>query len=259
MAGRVCVLVYGLMIYVLFLVTFLYAIGFICGAAVQTEVSQTLIPKDIDNGQQGELWTVVAINMALLGLFGVQHSMMARPAFKEWWTQFVPKPVERSTFVLATSLILILLFWQWRPIPQEVWRIENSAGFAALLALSGIGWLIVLAATFMIDHFDLFGLKPTSLHFAGRKAEPLEFKQVMLYRYIRHPIMTGFLIAFWATPVMTAGHLLFAAVVTAYVLVALQLEERDLVTAIDEPYRNYQKDVPMLLPWRFGKLSSLDS
>jgi protein-S-isoprenylcysteine O-methyltransferase Ste14 len=253
MAGRVCVLVYGVVTYALFLVSFLYAVGFICGAAVQTKMSQTLIPKDIDNGEQGELWTAVAINVALLGLFGVQHSIMARPAFKEWWTQFVPKPVERSTFMLATSLVLILLFWQWRPIPQEVWRIDNQAGFAALLALSGIGWLIVLAATFMIDHFDLFGLKTTYHHFAGRETEPLEFKQVMLYRYIRHPIMTGFLIAFWATPVMTAGHLLFAVVVTAYVLLALQLEERDLVTAIGEPYRDYQKRVPMLLPLRFGK------
>ncbi|MBT6153217.1 MAG: isoprenylcysteine carboxylmethyltransferase family protein [Planctomycetaceae bacterium] len=253
MAGRVCVLVYGVVTYALFFVVFLYAIGFVAGDTVQADLIQKLVPKNIDTGEQGELWMAVLINVAILGLFGVQHSIMARPAFKEWWTQFVPKPVERSTFVLATSLILILMFCQWRPIPQEVWRIDSQAGFAALLAVSGIGWLIVLAATFMIDHFDLFGLKPTYLHFAGREAEPLEFKQVMLYRYIRHPIMTGFLIAFWATPVMTAGHLLFAAVVTAYVLVALQLEERDLVTAIGEPYRNYQKDVPMLLPLRFGK------
>jgi protein-S-isoprenylcysteine O-methyltransferase Ste14 len=252
MGGRTCVLVYGAVTYALFLVVFLYAIGFVVGDAVQTELTQTLVPKNIDTGDQGELWTAVMINVAILGLFGVQHSVMARPAFKEWWTQLVPKPVERRTFVLTTSLILILMYWQWRPIPQEVWRVDNQAGFAALLALSGIGWLIVLAATFMIDHLDLFGLKTTYHHFVGRKAEPLEFKQVMFYRYIRHPIMTGFLIAFWATPVMTAGHLLFAVVVTAYVLVALQLEERDLVIAIGEPYRDYQKTVPMLLPWRLG-------
>ena len=239
MASRILSFVYGAVAYAIFLATFLYAIGF---------VGNWLVPKSIDSGEQQSLSIAIPINIALLGLFALQHSIMARPVFKEWFTAIVPQPVERSTYVLLTCVALSLLFWQWQPIAQEVWRIENPAGYYAMLALCAIGWLTVLASTCMLDHFELFGLKGAYQYLVSGEPDALEFKQPLLYAYVRHPIMLGFVIAFWAAPVMTAGHLLFAVVTTAYVLIAIQIEERDLVALFGNEYREYRTRVPMLFP-----------
>jgi len=237
--SRWFVLVYGTVAYLLFLAAFLYAMGFVGGL---------LVPKTIDSGPVGASGVSILVNLALLGLFGVQHSVMARPAFKRWWTRWVPPPIERSTFVLASSLALILLYWLWRALPAVVWQIAQPWAAAIVWALFAAGWGIVLLSTFLINHFDLFGLRQVFLHFAGRPYEPLPFRTPWLYRVVRHPIMLGFLIAFWAAPTMTVGRLLFAGVVTVYVLVAIQLEERDLVEYYGEHYSAYRQQVRMLLP-----------
>jgi protein-S-isoprenylcysteine O-methyltransferase Ste14 len=237
--SRWLILIYGVVAYVVFLGSFLYAIGFISGTAV---------PKTINSGPVTATSTAVLVNLVLLSLFAIQHSLMARPFFKRWWTQYVPPAAERSTYVLASSLVLLLIFWQWRPLPSTVWNVMQPAGVGVLWGVCAAGWLIVLASTFLINHFDLFGLRQISLNFVGRPYSPVPFQTNWLYRSVRHPIMLGFLIAFWATPRMTQGHLLFAAVVTAYVLVALQLEERDLVAQHGAVYSAYQKQVRMLLP-----------
>ena len=238
---RLFALLYGTVSYAVFLVTFLYAIAFVGGVGV---------PKHIDDGVAGDVATALAVNMALLGLFAVQHSVMARPAFKRWWTRFVPGPVERSTYVLFSSLALILLFWQWRPLPQMLWNVEHEAARLALYAVSAGGWLLVLTGTFLINHFDLFGLRQVWRYSRGRTAGVEPFVVRAYYRIVRHPLMLGFLIAFWATPTMTLGHLLFALATTGYILIAVKfLEERDLVALYGETYRDYQRRVPMLLPW----------
>jgi protein-S-isoprenylcysteine O-methyltransferase Ste14 len=241
--SRLFALLYGTVCYAVFLVTFLYAIPFVAGLGV---------PKHIDNGIPTSLPLAVGINLVLLTLFALQHSVMARPAFKRWWTRFVPQVVERSTFVLATSLVLALLFWQWRPLPLLIWDAEGDAARWVLYGLSAVGWLLVLASTFLINHFDLFGLRQVWRHARGQGPAPeAPFVVRALYRIVRHPIMLGFLIAFWATPTMSLGHLLFALVTTGYILVAVKfLEERDLVAQYGEAYRAYQRNVPMLLPWR---------
>ena len=225
--GKLIAFVYGAVAYVVFFGTFLYAIGFVGNVAV---------PKGIDGGIPGGVGLALVINVALLGLFAVQHSVMARPGFKRWWTQFVPHSVERSTYVLLASLILLLLFWQWRPLPNMVWNIEAGAGRLVLLGLFGLGWAIVLLSTFMIGHFKLFGLEQVFKHLLGQAEAPGTFKTPGFYGLVRHPLMTGFIIAFWATPTMTQGHLLFAAVTTAYILIALQLEERDLIGYFGDTY-----------------------
>lgn len=237
--SRLMILLYGATAYVVFLASFLYAIGFVGGLVV---------PKTIDNGPEAKAVTAAVIDLALLSLFAVQHSVMARPFFKRWWTTIIPPAAERSTYVLLSSLTLFLLFWQWRPLPGVVWNITQPMLAAAFWALFGLGWLIVLVSTCLINHFDLFGLRQVYLHFAGQSYTPIPFQTPWLYRVVRHPIMVGFLIAFWATPTMTQGHLLFAAVVTAYVLVALQLEERDLLSYHGETYSAYQRQVRMLVP-----------
>lgn len=238
---RLLALVYGTACYAVFLLTFLYAIGFVAGVGV---------PKHIDNGTVAPFATALAIDLALLGLFAVQHSGMARPGFKRWWTGFVPAPVERSTYVLLSSLALILLFWLWRPLPQIMWQVEHEAARLALYGLSALGWLLVLTGTFLINHFDLFGLRQTWLYYRGREAGEQPFVVRAFYRIVRHPLMLGFLVAFWSTPTMTLGHLLFALATTGYILVAVKyLEERDLVAAFGDDYRAYQQRVPMLLPW----------
>lgn len=237
-------LVYGLVAYVVFLGAFLYAIGFVGNFGV---------PKSIDSGTTFPLTETLAANVLLLSLFAVQHSVMARPAFKRWWTQLVPKPVERSTYVLLSSSILLLLFWQWRPMPAAVWDARATMLGSVLVGLFGLGWLVVLLSTFMINHFDLFGLRQVALYFQRRPYTPVSFVTRGLYKFVRHPIMLGFLIAFWATPLMTVGHLMFAVITTAYILVALQLEEHDLLAAHRGTYEGYRRETSMLIPLPKGK------
>jgi protein-S-isoprenylcysteine O-methyltransferase Ste14 len=239
--GRLIGLLYGLVSYVIFFVTFLYAIGF---------VTDLVVPKTIDSGVVVPLGEAILVNLVLMSVFAIQHSVMARQGFKRWWTKFVPESVERSTFVLFASLALILLFWQWRAIPTIVWSIANPNIAMAATGLSLVGFLIVLVSTFLINHFELFGLHQVFNNFLGRAMPAPSFHEPLFYRFVRHPIYLGFIIAFWVAPVMTLGHLLFAAVTTAYMLVAIVLEERDLVSVFGDQYRKYRGRVPMLLPWR---------
>ncbi len=232
-------LAYGFVAYAVFLGSFLYAIGF---------VGNLVVPKSIDSGPAVSLMEAIVINALLLTLFAVQHSVMARPAFKRWWTRFVPPPIERSTYVLLASSILFLLFWQWRPIPGVAWDVRATMLEPTLVVLFGIGWLIVLLSTFMINHFDLFGLRQVALYFQRRPYTPVSFMTRGLYKVIRHPIMLGFLIAFWATPLMTFGHLMFAIATTAYILVAIQLEEHDWLETDRATYERYRRETSMLIP-----------
>jgi protein-S-isoprenylcysteine O-methyltransferase Ste14 len=237
--NRILAVAYGVASYLLFLASFLYAVGF---------VGDLLVPKSIDSGPTDAPPASLLVDTLLLLLFAVPHSVMARPAFKRWWTRFVPLPVERSTYVLVSSLTLGFLFWQWRPIPPVLWQVANPVGRWLVHAVFGCGWAIVLVSTFLIDHFDLFGLRQVYLFASRREYTPPAFKTSGLYRFVRHPIMAGFLLAFWATPWMTVGHLLFAVATTAYILIALRLEERDLVAFHGETYRVYQRHAGMLLP-----------
>ncbi len=237
--GRGLVLAYGLLAYLAFFVTILYAIGF---------VANWLVPKSIDTGGGTVPAIAIPINASLLLLFAVQHTIMARPAFKRWWTMFCPPSIERSTFVFAASACLGLLFWQWRAMPEIVWEVQHPAGRLALNALMLLGFAIVFAASFMVSHWDLFGLRQTWARFRARRYEPIGFRVVGLYRLVRHPLMLGFLIAFWATPTMTQGHLLFSALVTGYIFVGLWFEERTLIGELGEHYRQYKRHVPSVVP-----------
>ena len=235
--SRIIAFVYGGVSYAIFFATFLYAAGFV----------GNFVPQGMDAPPVSPLGTSLLVNLGLLGLFAVQHSVMARPAFKRVWTRIVPEPVERSTYVLASSLALILLFWQWRPLGGVVWDIQNPAGRAVMYAGFAFGWLLVLVTTFLLNHFELFGLRQVWLHLRGRPYTPLPFKTPGPYSLIRHPLYVGWFFAFWSTPTMTTTHLLFAVATTAYILIAIQLEERDLVTFHPE-YAEYRRRVPMLIP-----------
>jgi protein-S-isoprenylcysteine O-methyltransferase Ste14 len=243
--GRLIAFTYGLVSYAIFFVTFLYAIGFVCGLVVPKTID-----KPIDAAPQASLVEALIVNLLLMSVFATQHSVMARRQFKEWWTQFVPKSVERSTYVLLSSLALVLLFWQWRPMPAVVWQIADPNLAMAVTGLSFLGWLIVLTSTFLINHFELFGLHQIANNLSGRPMPAARFRAPVFYKLVRHPIYLGFIIAFWAAPTMTTGHLLFAAVTTAYILVGIQLEERDLVELFGDEYRRYRQRVSMLVPWR---------
>jgi protein-S-isoprenylcysteine O-methyltransferase Ste14 len=240
---RVAMFVYGLACYGLFVGVFLYAIGFLANVGVT---------KSIDSGVSGGFWSALGIDLVLLGVFAAQHSIMARPAFKRVWTRVVSPTIERSTFVLATSLALVLLYWQWRPLPGVVWHLSDPAASSLLWGLFALGWATVFFGTFMIDHARLFGLAQVWMRLRGRAVGHPRFQTRGLYAYVRHPLMLGFLIAFWATPMMTAGHLLFAAASTGYILLAtLALEEPDLERAHGDTYRHYRHAVPAFIP-RFG-------
>ena len=239
--ARIMTLLYGAMVYLFFLVTFLYTIGFVEG-----------IPgiKAIDNGPTDGVWTNLTVDVLLLGVFAVQHSVMARRGFKRWWTGFIPPAVERSTYVLAASLAVALLLWQWRPIPSIVWAVDNPSGWILLYLISALGWVTLLTSTFLINHFELFGLQQVFNYWRGARVEPAAFKTPALYKYVRHPLYLGFILAFWATPRMTQGHLLFAAATTAYIFVGIFFEERDLIAHFGDEYRRYRQRVPMILPFR---------
>jgi methanethiol S-methyltransferase len=238
-AGRVLAATYGAACYLIFLVTFLYAIGF---------VGNLVVPKSIDTGLEASLPESLIINVVLMSIFALQHSIMARPEFKKWWTRIVPRPIERSTYVLLASSALILLFWQWRPLTAPIWTVTAPAAQGVLYGLFGLGWTIVLLSTFMINHFDLFGLRQVYLNLRNREYKELGFRTPVFYKFLRHPIMVGFIIAFWSTPVMTAGHLLFSVVTTVYILVAIQLEERDLTRHFGQDYVQYKRSTPMFIP-----------
>jgi len=236
---RILAFLYGLVAYLVFAATLLYAIAFVTGLPV---------PKTIDTGAIVPAGEALAVNVLLMALFAVQHSVMARKPFKQWWTRFVPATIERSTYVLLASLILLVLFWQWRPMPTVVWEIANPQLAAAVMGLSLVGWLLALTSSFLINHFELFGLHQVIVNLKGRTIPAAHFRTPLLYRLVRHPLYLGFIIAFWATPTMTVGHLLFAAVTTAYIFVGIFFEERDLIAQFGDEYRRYRARVAMLVP-----------
>ena len=233
-------LLYGIIAYLIFFGTFCYAVGF---------VSSLLVPKNIDSVPESPLGYALLVNAALLGLFAIQHSVMARPAFKRWWTRFVPEPIERSTYVLLASLCLILLFWYWQPMGGVIWEAQSETLRILLISISLFGFTIVLVSTFLINHFDLFGLRQVWFYATGQQYKSLPFRTPFFYKYVRHPLYLGFMIAFWSTPTMTAAHLFFAIMTTGYMLVAIQFEERDLVNHFGSTYSEYKRTSPMLLPF----------
>jgi protein-S-isoprenylcysteine O-methyltransferase Ste14 len=239
--GRFIAFLYGLSAYALFFATILYAIGFVTGLVV---------PKTIDTGMVVPAAQAIIVNLLLMSAFAIQHSVMARQPFKKWFTQYVPKSVERSTYVTFASLLLVLLFWQWRPLPAVVWHVGHPQIAMALMGLSFLGWLTVFSSTFLINHFELFGLHQVANNLVGKPMPVQRFRTPLFYKFVRHPLYLGFIIAFWAAPTMTQGHLLFALVTTAYIFVGIFLEERDLIDFFGDDYRRYKARVSMLIPWR---------
>ena len=238
---RIIIFIYGIAAYLAFAASFLYAAAF---------VSNVAVPTTIDTGIASPPATAAIIDLGLMALFAVQHSVMARQGFKRWWTKLVPPSMERSTYVLASSAVLALLLWQWRPIPVVVWWVRSPSLGALLLGLQLAGWLIAGLSTFLISHFELFGLAQVARNFLRRDPAPGKFRTPLFYRFVRHPLYLGFAIAFWATPVMSVGHLLFAVVTTAYIFVGIALEERDLTQFFGDEYRRYRARVPMIIPWK---------
>lgn len=235
------IFLYGVLAYFVFLIAFLYAIGF---------VGNLIVPKSIDTGMETSIFQALGINIILLSVFAVQHSIMARPSFKKWWVSLIGSAAERSTYVLLSSLALLLLYWQWQPLNGIIWAVENDIIYGVLIGLFFMGWLIVFLSTFMINHFELFGLKQIFDNLKNSPHEPPKFQVNFFYKIVRHPIMLGFIIAFWATPIMTVGHLVFAVVTTLYIVIAVKyLEEKDLKMYLGEKYEQYQKEVPMLVPF----------
>ena len=231
---------YGVLAYLLFLAVILYTVGFVANLPA--------LPKTIDSGAPGGMAASIAIDLVLLAIFGLQHSVMARQGFKAMWTRIVPHAIERSTYVLFANLAVILLLWQWRPITAPVWTVENPLLADALVAVSLAGWVIVLFSTFLISHFELLGLQQVWHNLRRQRIEDAQFRTPLLYKFVRHPLYLGFIIAFWSAPVMTMGHLLFAVATTGYIFVGMLLEERDLVAVFGQAYRNYQARVSMILP-----------
>jgi protein-S-isoprenylcysteine O-methyltransferase Ste14 len=236
---RVLFFIYGVISYIIFFVTFLYAVGF---------VGNLVVPKTIDSGFQGGTGSVLIVNILLLALFALQHSIMARRSFKKWWAKIVPVEIERSTYVLFSSIVLILMFYFWRPVTDEIWNVQGNALTNIILALFFFGWFFVLTGTFLINHFNLFGLQQVYRALKKQEQQYPKFVTPFYYKFVRHPLMLGFIIAFWAAPVMTAGHLLFAIATTGYILIAIQLEERDLVSYHGEAYKRYQREVSQIIP-----------
>jgi protein-S-isoprenylcysteine O-methyltransferase Ste14 len=237
--NKVTSFLFGVFSYLVFFASFVYAIGFL---------AELHVPKSINSGETSGFTSSLLINLTLLSLFAVQHSLMARPFFKRWFTRYVPIEIERSIYVLASSLLLLLLYWLWQPMPDLVWKVDSALGQFSIWVVFVIGWLIVFLSTFMINHFDLLGLRQVWLHLRDRPYESIPFQTRALYRFVRHPIMLGFIVAFWATPTMTQGHLLFSLMTTLYIVVAIQFEEHDLRNALGADYEHYQKSVPMLFP-----------
>jgi len=245
---RTLVFLYGIISYVIFFAVFLYAIGFVGGL---------LVPQTVDTAVEAPLAQAILINTILLGLFAVQHTIMARQSFKHWLTRILPKAAERSTFVLVTSLLLALIFWQWRSVPAIVWDISHPVGVTVMWLLFVMGWVLVLLSTFLTSHADLFGVRQTYYYWLNKEYHPIAFKKSLFYKWVRHPLLLGFIIAFWATPTMTVGHLLFAGLTTGYTLIGIQFEERDLIRIHGDDYKQYKKSTPMLIPriWRIHQNS----
>jgi protein-S-isoprenylcysteine O-methyltransferase Ste14 len=236
---RSLILLYGVLSYVVFLATFVYAVGFFGNLGV---------PKAMDSPREGSIAAALLIDLGVLALFAVQHSVMARRQFKAWWTQYVPRPVERSTYVLFASFALLVLYWQWQPIPVLVWTVHNPTAAAALDGIFWLGWVVLVASTFLLSHFELFGLSQVFARLFGKQLSKAKFRTPLLYRHVRHPIYLGVLLAVWATPAMTVGHLLFSVVITGYILIGIQLEEHDLIQQFGDQYRLYRQHAAMLVP-----------
>jgi protein-S-isoprenylcysteine O-methyltransferase Ste14 len=249
MAGLVAV-IYGVVAYGFTLVALLYLVGF---------VGNLIVPKSIDSGTAGPLLQSVIVDTMLIGLFAIQHSVMARQGFKRWWTRIVPPSVERSTYVLFASFALLILYWQWQPIPVPVWTVHNPTAAAVLDGIFWLGWVVLVASTFMLDHFELFGLSQVFARLFGKQRSEERFRTPLLYRHVRHPIYLGVLLAVWAAPVMTVGHLLFAALITGHILIGVQLEERDLIRQFGDQYRRYRQRAAMLVPIPGRKFTSEDA